>query len=66
MKPARAVADAIEQSMLRGCLNGDLLQHEYHEIDDTFPYQQMTLKEVGVPEWDILSTNCGFVEVNSE
>lgn len=66
MKPARAVADAIEQSMLRGCLNGDLLQHEYHEIDDTFPYQQMTLKEVGVPECDILSTNCGFVEVKSE
>ena len=69
MKPARAVADYIEQhTMLRGCLTGDLLQHEYHEIDDTFPYQQLTLKEVGIPAWDVLSTNLGYVmlEVRGE
>jgi adenylyltransferase/sulfurtransferase len=62
MKPARAVADYVEQhTTLRGFLTGDLLQHEYHEIDDTFPYQQLTLKEVGIPAWDVLSTNRGFV-----
>lgn len=66
MLPARAVAEYIElHTALRGCLTGDLLQHEYHEIDDTFPYQQLTLKELGIPESEILYTNHGFVEVNN-
>lgn len=67
MLPARAVADYIEQhTTLRGCLTGDLLQNEYYEIDDTFPYQQLTLKELGIPACDILYTNHGFVEMKSE
>ena len=66
MKPARAVADYIEQhTTLRGCLTGDLLQHEYQVIDNTFPYQQLTLKELGIPEWDILCTNHGGVEIKN-
>ena len=67
MLPARAVADYVEQhTTLRGCLTGDLLQHEYREIDDAFPYQQLTLKELGIPAWEILYTNHGFVEMKSE
>lgn len=64
MKPARAVADYIEQhTMLRGCLTSELLQHEYYMIDETFPYLQLTLRELGIPERDILQTSQGFVEL---
>ena len=66
MKPGRAVADYIEQhTHLRGALQSALYQHEYRVIDDAFPYQELTLDQVGIPAWDILqiSTERGDVYI---
>jgi adenylyltransferase/sulfurtransferase len=66
MKPGRAVADYIEQhTHLRGALQSALYQHEYRVIDDDFPYQELTLDQVGIPAWDILqiSTERGDVYI---
>lgn len=55
MKPGRAVSDYIEHhTTLSGRLLGELYQHEYHALDNTFPYQQLTLADVGIPVWDVL------------
>jgi adenylyltransferase/sulfurtransferase len=58
MKPGRAVNDYIEQhTTLRGRMLSELYQHEYHTLDSTFPYQQLTLADVGIPAWDVLHVN---------
>jgi adenylyltransferase/sulfurtransferase len=55
MKPGRDVAEQIERHpTLQGALQGALYQHEYRVIDDSFPYQELTLAQVGIPVWDIL------------
>ena len=45
-------------------------QHEYDVLDNTFPYQQLTLADVGVPAWDVLhvSTKAGdrYIEMNKK
>ncbi len=69
MVPGRGVADYIEQNtMLRGALLSALYQHEYRLIDDDFPYQELTLGQIGIPAWDVLQvvTEHGdvYVEMN--
>ncbi len=32
----------------------EFYQHEYHRVDKTFPYQSLSLGELGIPVWDIL------------
>lgn len=55
MCPGREVESRIEQdSPLRGCLLGELYQHEYRKLDDAFPYPEMSLEQVGVPARDVL------------
>lgn len=55
MKPGRDVAEQIERHPgLKGALQGALYQHEYRVLDDSFPYQELTLAQVGIPVWDIL------------
>lgn len=71
MKPGRAVADYLEtHTPLRGGTQHSLLQHEYRVLDDRFPYQQLTLADVGVPAWDVLKVTTGsetlYVEMNEE
>ena len=67
MKPGRAVADYLEQhTQLKGCLLSSLYQHEYTVLDDRFPYQELTLAEVGIPSWDILQVNERYVEMRKE
>ena len=71
MKPGRAVSDYIEQNTtLRGRTLSELYQHEYNLLDNTFPYQQLTLADVGIPAWDVLhvSTAAGerYIEMDKK
>ncbi len=71
MKPGRAVADYLErQTNLKGVLQHALYQHEYRVVDDSFPYQELTLHEVGIPAGDVLQVGTAqgeiFVELTSE
>ena len=55
MCPGRAVESFIEKDeMLRGIPNSGLYQHEFREIDDHFPYQELTLAQLGIPTNDVL------------
>ena len=69
MKPGRDVADYLERhTALKGAPQHALLQHEYSVLDDSFPYQELTLTEVGIPAWDVLQVtttrNKVYVEMN--
>ena len=35
-------------------LRRDLNQNEYENIDESFPYQNLTLKQIGIPYWDVI------------
>ena len=60
MKPGRAVADYVERhTALKGAGQRDLLQHEYRRLDAGFPYQELTLAEVGIPPCDVLHVTTG-------
>ena len=55
MCPGRAVESFIEKDeMLRGIPNSGLYQHEFREIGDHFPYQELTLAQLGIPANDVL------------
>lgn len=55
MLPAHKVEEFFtETPWLRGMPMSDFYQHEYREIDCNFPYPDLTLRELGVPEDDIL------------
>ena len=55
MCPGRAVESFIEMDeMLRGIPNSGLYQHEFREIGDHFPYQELTLAQLGIPTNDVL------------
>jgi len=44
----------------------DFYQHEYRTIDDTFPYQELTLRQVGIPPCEVLSIVTGESEFHVE
>ena len=50
MCPGRSVADAVarHQQLRHAPLSG-IYQHEYREISRLFPYQQLTLAQLGIP-----------------
>ena len=53
--PGRAVAAAVEQDAEWGGIPfSGLYQHEYRDINRSFPYQSLTLGQLGVPARDIL------------
>lgn len=55
MKPGRAVAAFVEQDKeLGGIPFSGMYQHEYRMIDQDFPYQTLTLADLGIPEHDVL------------
>ena len=55
MCPGRAVESFIEKDeMLRGIPNSGLYQHEFREIGNQFPYQELTLAQLGIPTNDVL------------
>ncbi len=55
MKAGRHVAAFIEQdALLAGIPLSSLYQHEYREIDATFPYQDLTLAGIGIADREVL------------
>ena len=55
MCPGRAVELFVERDqVLRGIPLSGMYQHEYREIDESFPYQTCTLSQLGVPAHDVL------------
>ena len=70
MKPGRAVASFVEEDKeLRGMTFSNLYQHEWKEIDNKFPYQQLTLGELGLPKQAVLNVqtedNNYYIELNN-
>lgn len=56
MQPGRQVAACIEQhGELRGIPFSGMYQHEWRDIDATFPYQWLTLAGLGVPRQAVLN-----------
>ena len=52
------VADRIESDkQLAQKRNADYYQHEIRTVDKMFPYPTITLKELGIPEWDVIQVN---------
>ena len=55
MCPGRAVEEAVERDEhLKGILLSGLYQHEYRMIDHTFPYPELTLRQLGIPASEVL------------
>ena len=55
MRPGREVATFVEShKLLRGIPFSGLYQHEYRMADSTFPFQELSLREVGLPVQDVL------------
>lgn len=64
MLPGRKVAAFVEEDReLGGLPLSEYYQHEYRVIDKDFPYQEMTLGELGVVGNDVLRFNDFFVKV---
>ena len=55
MLPGRRVAARLEQEPAwRGIPFSGLYQHEFREIDGSFPYPGLTLSQLGIPDRDVL------------
>ena len=55
MCPGRSVADAVARhEQLRHVPLSGIYQHEYREISRLFPYQQLTLAQLGIPRRAVL------------
>jgi adenylyltransferase/sulfurtransferase len=55
MLPGHLVASWVgENRQLAGLPWSTFYQHEYREIDKDFPYQEMTLRQLGIPDEDVL------------
>ena len=68
MRPKSKIADYIDASKELEYLsiaNGGLFQHSYENIDEEFPYPDLTLKQIGIPYLDVLqvTTEKGYVYV---
>lgn len=65
------VAEIIDSATtLRGYQLSELYQHEYSALDNGFPYQELTLAQVGIPSRDILQIHTDkqdkFIELKAE
>lgn len=68
MRPAAQVQEWVEQHPEgRYRLTGDFYQHEFRYIGEDFPYMDLTLQEMGIPDWEVLhvrtSTGEWYVEL---
>lgn len=54
MLPGRAVESSLEKGPFSGLGSNALYQHEYKEIDGEFPYENITLDQIGIPSRDVL------------
>ena len=67
MRPGRAVATFVEQDgTLRGIPFSGLYQHEYKDIDASFPYPSLTLAALGIPPQEVLCVTAGTGEYYME
>jgi hypothetical protein len=68
--PESKVANYIDENNLRKDPRDRIFQKYYEEIDADFPYPDLTLKEMGIPEFDILnvSSNLGkhYIELSGD
>ncbi len=68
MLPESKISDYIEsfeELRTRSFLEGNLYQHAFENIDEEFPYPRLTLKQIGVPCFDVLqvTTEKGYAYV---
>lgn len=62
MCPGRMVAERMDEDPeLRGMLLGAFYQNEYHVIDPTFPYRNLTLAALGIPPHDVLQIDERYI-----
>lgn len=55
MLPESEIPDYIDgRRELYTRLRRELNQNDYENIDETFPYQDLTLKQIGIPYWDVI------------
>ena len=70
MRPGRVVAAFIERHDQLGCIPfSSLYQHEWQEIGNDFPYQYLTLAELGIPPQAVMKTKGEkehYIELNIE
>ena len=70
MRPGRAVSAFVEShKLLGGVPYSGLYQHEWQEVGKDFPYQHLTLAELGVPSQAILKIKGEkehYIELNIE
>ena len=65
MKPGRAVATFVEENKeLCGIPFSGLYQHEWRDIDNKFPYLNLTLGEIGIPMQAVLLVGDSYVELS--
>lgn len=57
--------DASEELRSIAFTEGGLYQNSYENIDDEFPYPELTLNRIGIPYWDVLqvATDKGYAYV---
>ena len=68
MVPESRVPDVVDSiPALYTRLQSDLNQHVYENINASFPYPQLTLRQIGIPYWDLLQVSydggMAFVEM---
>lgn len=68
--PARHVVAALQQFPdFAGRTRSELYQHEYRQINATFPYMHLSLYDLGIPKRDVLHLLCSgsehFVELSN-
>ena len=64
MLPGRRVeAFVAEHAETGGLPLGSLYQNEYRYVDETFPYGQLTLAQIGIPERDIVRVTVDGLEL---
>ena len=71
MCPQTKVADAIDgEPALYTRISSDLNQNTFENIDIQFPYQDLTLHQIGIPYWDIIqvshSQGISYVELKKD
>lgn len=71
MLPESKIPDYIDNNKeLYKRPNSDLNQTDYENINETFPYQELTLRQIGIPYWDVIQITtekgCYYIELGAD
>lgn len=67
MCPGRMVAEKLDAiPTLRGRNLSDFYQSEYHNISVTSPYSKLTLRQLGIPDGDVLIADGRYISLKEE